>query len=106
MTWPESSCHTMSDLPLPSKSLVTFRGVRPALATCKEAPGLLPIGAWLDTLVPFMIQPWAWPLVFCHRISDLPSPSMSAALTTFQLGPRLAPTGAWLDTLAPFISQI
>ena len=58
------------------------------------------------TLVPFISQIAAWPLAFCHRMSEKPSPLKSPVPIAVQLGPGLALTGAPPITLVPFISQI
>ena len=60
----------------------------------------------LATVVPFINQISAWPLSFCHRMSDLPSPSKSPAPLTCQVGARIAADQGLLATVVPFISQI
>ena len=45
--------------------------------TCQLGPGFAPTSAVAVTLVPFISQIAACPLVFCHRMSDLPLPSKS-----------------------------
>ena len=45
-------------------------------------------------MVPFISQIAAWPLVFCHRMSEWPSPLKSPVPIAFQLGPGLGPPAA------------
>ena len=49
-------------------------GGQEAAWICQVAPGLLPTSPSKVGVVPFISQIEAWPLVFCHRMSDLPSP--------------------------------
>jgi hypothetical protein len=56
---------------------------------------------------PFISQIEAWPLVvFCHRMSERPSPLKSSAPTAFQFGPGMGLTAPPPMRLFPFISQI
>jgi hypothetical protein len=41
---------------------------------CQLGPGLVPASPSKVGVVPFISQIEAWPLSFCHRMSDLPSP--------------------------------
>src|SRR5207244_5917030 len=98
-------CHRMSALPLPSKS--------PVVIAC-QLGFAVPMLAEDVTLVPFINQITVSPLsasdtllmlLYCHRMSDLPSPLKSPVVTTCQLGfpvPMLPED----VTLVPFISQI
>src|SRR2546422_695359 len=72
---------------------------------CQLGPGLLPICAPLIKLVPFINQIAAWPLSFCHRRSDLPSPSKSPEPLTCQLGPGLSPIAATFNADKPFMNH-
>src|SRR5258707_2696162 len=72
--------------------------------TCHDEPRLVPIGLVVRTVVPFISQTAAWPLSFCHTMSDLPSPLKSSAPLTCHDVPRLEPTLALLRRVNPFFS--
>src|SRR5262249_38332167 len=90
----------MSALPSPLKS--------PESITCHDVPGFDPTAPLASTLSPSISQPPAWPLSFCHRMSDLPSPLKSPAAITVQLVDHCAgvPTGLCATTVVPSISQM
>src|SRR5258706_269030 len=73
--------------------------------TCHDEPRLVPIGLVVRTVVPFISQTAAWPLSFCHTMSDLPSPLKSSAPLTCHDVPRLEPTLALLRRVDTFISH-
>src|SRR5437588_781804 len=103
--WPLSFCQMMSDLPSLLKS--------PVPTVCQLAGGaattLSKVG-W----VAFISQIAAWPfagsaafaaLLYCHRMSALPSPLKSPVASACQLGGGWAMTGPAVGVV-PFISQI
>jgi hypothetical protein len=58
-------------------------------------------------MVPTVSQTETWPvLVFCHRMSESPSPLKSPVPIAFQLGPGLGLTAPTPVRVVPFISQI
>src|SRR5712671_461267 len=73
---------------------------------CHDEPRLVPTGLVVRTVVPFISQTAAWPLSFCHTMSDLPSPLKSFAPLTCHAVPRLEPTLVMLRSVNPFISQM
>jgi hypothetical protein len=47
---------------------------------CQVGPGLLPTSTSVVGVAPFISQIEAWPFVFCHRMSEPPSPLKSLVL--------------------------
>src|SRR6266850_295381 len=86
---------------------------------CQFGPGLNgPTAPTAVAFTPFISQIAAWPLVFCHKMSDVPlsfchrmsdllSPLKSPVALMCQVGPGLnEPAGLLDSTVEPFISQI
>src|SRR5258705_345030 len=59
----------MSASPSPLKS--------PVPTMCQLGPGFAPTSGSLFGVAPFISQLAGWPLVFCHRMSDVPTPLKS-----------------------------
>src|SRR5262245_43487845 len=80
-------------------------GASPVGTTACQAGPLLRRLAPPNSLVPSMNQMAASPLLFCQRMSALPSPLKSPAATACKVGPlsrRLAPPAS----ATPFMNQI